>query len=340
MQATLEDEIHLFTQRWDQGALTVLAVLMREFPDIQWNQASVQLKRGGFLNELHYTAEDSNRKKYHLKTPALDNSVLGGSRLNELYIYKILELLGYGPKTRFIITQDLPGLIFILREDLTVDSKRFLTADELLGRIYCDDISYLKHTSSIDIITDLLTLDDVSDNYRNFGIRVDIGKFKSFKDDVNLAKELVSMLDYPQKDTDLLKTKVKPFIIDFQIAQKTHNYAFSYQRYLERTSIEYSDILLPRLATVSEPKSYYSGLKRLRDGIQSKGHNHPNLNEIFRNVYTEINLIWENLLRLCNNDVDFLFRIGINKKELWNLHIKYLVRWTLLKNTSQYEPKV
>src|SRR5688572_1592293 len=79
---------------------------------------------GRGFNIFHYLFR-SAQKQYHIKAPGTEPIYLEESRLNEVFIYKLLDILGYGPRYDYIVHTDIPGLLLHVNESCHNNDKHF-----------------------------------------------------------------------------------------------------------------------------------------------------------------------------------------------------------------------
>ncbi len=134
-----------------------------------------------------------NSKKYYAKTFDTTVSFNGKLNPNELFIYKVMEYTGYGPKTNFLVE---PGSSsagqssifkgnFILTEDVCGPSQEFFldvedNKDTLTEFAQHDRKKFAIEISSAAALTDILSIADVfGQNAKNYGV---VGNPNNLKD--------------------------------------------------------------------------------------------------------------------------------------------------------------
>jgi len=125
----------------------------------------------------HWILKDTEGKKYHVKTALKILHHLRGSFLNEIFMYKILEYLGFGPRaeavfipesnTLYTITQDLNNSSDDSEKDQEI---KFVTAQQQKV-IECKDEKSLIDLLAVNFIIDFFELQDIYGRETNYGIR-------------------------------------------------------------------------------------------------------------------------------------------------------------------------
>ena len=154
-----------------------------------------------FHANKHYLLTDAKGNSYYIKTALHNLCYLRESILNELFVYKILECLGYGPvadaffalerRTLHIVTHDLNN------KEEDEDHVSFKTADDKSTHIESQSTEWQEDLFRFNFLADLLELTDVEENKSNYGLRTS-GKRKTMKD-----------------GSIQFKIQQKPMIIDF-----------------------------------------------------------------------------------------------------------------------------
>lgn len=145
--------------------------------------------------EIKRTPTNANPILFHVKSPMEFSSKIDfhytedqTAKVNykELFLYKVLEYIGYGPKTHFIIDSDLPhtrveeGLL-IATQDLGYTKKPHLIKksfktfrelrEELCSKpIECIDEITRRDIIALDMLSRAFLLEDVMINQSNFGM--------------------------------------------------------------------------------------------------------------------------------------------------------------------------
>lgn len=170
------------------------------------------------VNKFHkvvtFTKNEIDRK-LHVKTAATSSN-LSGSRLNEIFIYKVLENLGYGPKSDVMLVGS--DALLTISEDIisSKDAKHhkgdknrsFSTVRQDLSKmgrgqsldIHKDssDPKSFFHFIALDIIKNAMQLTDVAYNYGNLGIRkteTNPSQAATTKEDLATNKQRVMIID-------------------------------------------------------------------------------------------------------------------------------------------------
>ncbi len=170
--------------------------------------------------EIALAAEDTKPIKFHVKTHqefcSKSHSQLvvttsdgtGAVNFKELFVYKLLQYLGYGPKTHFIVDRDIAHSrtdegILIATQDLGYTKRPEQVAKSFrIFRDVRDDLSQQEAKSIneatrrdiivIDMLSRALLLEDVIINQGNFGMVT----VNSTKDDGSPAKIKWKILDF------------------------------------------------------------------------------------------------------------------------------------------------
>ena len=208
----------------------------------------------------------------------MNSDISGREQINEIFAYKLLEILGYGPKCDCCFYKDI--LSIIVTRDLTehkekpdgaVD-KSFSTSDLLLKQPLEKSEKTDSFIFTTEILTRLLQLGDVSTNLGNTGF---------------------------VKTTGVKGEKIKPKIIDFHFDLGHRSYCIAINDSIENLSFE--AIVEPimaelkgdkrtaampfasKVATETMERSYLEALGFLVNGYKKR----PNLEEAIVQSFDE-----------------------------------------------------
>jgi hypothetical protein len=186
---------------------------------------------------IKHSKDDSDAIEiYHAKAPMI-SSASGRSKLNELHIYKILDMVGYGPEDHsfFLPTSILPNsprpvhnLVIVNRDLSNPNSKKphksyeFQTTQQIgLSREekLTDEEAINKrlvHLTCCYLLTKILNLSDVEGNRGNAGIKTSVSTKEAGQD---LVKQKSYIIDFIDGALDMRDNEVK----EFQIAHIVKN---------------------------------------------------------------------------------------------------------------------
>ena len=141
-------------------------------------------KKGGdqlgtiMLMKIPSADSSSKQIKFFIKTHQDGSAKSSGSRqaadLREIFIYKMLEITGFGPKVHFYGQNFSSLFLMIATQDLEFTKrpnvkKLFETYEYLLDSLQWDNPEIIFNFALFDILARLFVLYDVTTNYGNFG---------------------------------------------------------------------------------------------------------------------------------------------------------------------------
>lgn len=235
------------------------------------------------LSNHHFFLRDSEGNKYHVKTAMNDIYCLNGSLLNEVFIYKLLEKLGYGPKVESIFVPEKEAL-YILSHDFSNNSIEKPYKKYNFYMACQDEIPLPKkhknwefHMVACNILVDLLQLADVYTNTRNFGLRVSYKKFKvqsnAQEDQIDKNQEGNEKIEKKiKRETQISEeVKAKAVLVDFHLAlgRKALTVEEIIEKYLSRAYQvkDYQQWLFPNVPCILKDKEILTRvILRLRKG--------------------------------------------------------------------------
>ena len=171
-----------------------------------------------FLNANdHYIMIDEKENEYHIKTTLQNPNYLRNSILNEIFIYKIFELLGYGPTVNACFIAETRKL-YTITDDLNnkkenEESVCFVTAEDESLAVRKKDRKWQKNLFILNLLIDFFELTDVTGNKSNYGVRSSKRKLKKI-------------------ESSTLEIKQKPMIIDFHLRKCSLN--LNYKKILDK----------------------------------------------------------------------------------------------------------
>mgnify|MGYP003576368255 CR=1 FL=1 len=173
----------------------------------------------GYRNR-HFIFQDAEKNKYHVKA-IMDSAFYNkGSRLNEVFIYKLLELLGYGPRMQTVFVNEMET-IYLINDDLANKEQGELNKQVFFWEAsrkkfeLPEDKKSQEHLVACNFLVDLLELADVYTNKANYGAKITSEniprKLEADEEIEKIEKKLKT--ENPENKTE----KMKMMIVDFHL---------------------------------------------------------------------------------------------------------------------------
>ena len=138
-----------------------------------------QLGRRMQIEYQHPDSKNKHRIMYHIKTHQHGSTSRGSSTkpvdAKELFIYKVFQYIGFGPKVHFFFNSLSRGGFFIATQDAaftkqTARTKLFSTYEQMRDKnLLSEDEETYTNLSSLDILSRIFNIRDVTTNPSNFG---------------------------------------------------------------------------------------------------------------------------------------------------------------------------
>jgi hypothetical protein len=267
----------------------------------------------------HYILTDQSNNKYHVKS-ALNKTYLKDSKLNEIFMYKILEHLGYGPVSYAMFIKE-KRQVYTITEDLNNKKEQksdkkynFKTFKEMISindPLLESNTRYENHKFMLDLLVDLLELADVKSNESNYGIRT----------------------SKPESSIDIEDSKSKPMIVDFHLLLRSNKEEKS------KSVEEIVDIYYPKTnSTMGFAKSinsqsvFATAIERLASGKEKTKK--AALEDAFIKSLQYAREIQHKIIN-ATQESDFDIEEDYSMRPVEQLKQHYMQRWTGLNSVLQ-----
>jgi len=304
----------------------------------------------GYSNR-HFIFQDVEGNKFHIKAVLNDVFYNKYSRSNEVFIYKLLELLGYGPKMQAIFVKELKT-VFLVNDDLA-NKKQEKSKKQTSFWIASDKKFPLpkakkaqEHFIACNFLVDFLELADIYTNRANYGIKLssedietESRKFKNQQKDDEGNEKIEKKLKI-EKIGEGKNEKMKMMILDFHLAlaakplkfeQLIEKYYTKVGQIREQQAWLVEDNIM--LNILKDKRPFARVVERLKKGNKN---GKPSLENALETAFNFAAAIFRQIKEYCETDeCAWHIREAFDLIRVEKLKNYYLEKWqNLIKNST------